>query len=419
MTAGARRLALGAALAALGCGGGGQLLGTIDGAPGAVPPGAVGGAVPAGLPAHLMIGLGADHGDPWMAASGVPWDVRYRFFAKGWADNFGFGQPDGSWGAAYLNECATQGYLPGMVYFHLAGDAGNDHTKTLATVQSPAIMAGYFADFTLLMQRVKEFGKPVIVIVEPTTFGYLHDQTHGDPAAPAAVASSGVAVVAGLPDTVAGFGLSFLQIRKAVGAANAILALSAEVWGDGSDVGYIDVAVPLRPHVDGLYGFLAPLGLAANATGATWDLLASGPQEHDANYDLLVRMSDRWFDASDAAPIASKSYDRYAAWLALLNRQARRRWLLWQVPVGNSNSLDVANTGAPREGYKDNHTEYFLGTEGAAHRALYARAGVVGILFSQGAAEQSSYKNDAYTDGALFVQSRAGAYLRAGGLALP
>src|SRR5436309_2385010 len=83
----ARRPALAALVSrAPSCGGGGYLLGTVDGAPAAVPPGPVGGAVPAGLPGHLMIGLGGDHGDTWMQSSGVPWDVRYRFFAKGWAD---------------------------------------------------------------------------------------------------------------------------------------------------------------------------------------------------------------------------------------------------------------------------------------------------------------------------------------------
>jgi hypothetical protein len=40
-------------------------------------------------------------------------------------------------------------------------------------------------------------------------------------------------------------------------------------------------------------------------------------------------------------------------------------------------------------------------------------------LFGAGAGGQSSYQNDTYSDGQLFMKSRAGAFLKAGGLAIP
>jgi hypothetical protein len=43
------------------------------------------------------------------------------------------------------------------------------------------------------------------------------------------------------------------------------------------------------------------------------------------------------------------------------------------------------------------------------------KAGVVGLFFGPGASGMSIYTNDYYT-GQLFVKSRAGAFLNAGGL---
>jgi hypothetical protein len=399
---------------------GGELLGTIDGAPAAVPPGPTGGAVPAALARHLMIGLAANHGDTWMMDSGVPWDARYRFFVKGWVDNFGYGPADGAWLTQYLDECAAGGFLPVAVYLRMAGDLpGGDTNAELANVQSPSLMATYYREWALFMQRVRDFGKPVVVVVEPTSLAFLEQQSDADPSAPAAVASSGVPEVAGLPDTLAGLGLSYLAIRQAVGAHNAILAPAVEVWAGGTDIAYYNVTGSLAADADRDVAFLRPMGFAPNVTGGTWDLLANASTDNDADYDLLVNMTERRFDDGDAAPIGSRSFNRYAAWLSLVNRGLGRRWLLYQMPAGNSNNLDVPNTGNPREGYKDNHAEYFLGAQGDEHRRLFARAGAAGLLFGGAGGDQASYKNDVYGDGQLFIQSRAGAYLRAGGLPLP
>src|SRR5205085_2804203 len=55
---------------------------------------------------------------------------------------------------------------------------------------------------------------------------------------------------------------------------------------------------------------------------------------------------------------------------------------------------------------------------GTAHMAKFADDGVIALLFGAGAGGQSSYQNDNYTDGQLFMKSRAGAILSAGGVTL-
>src|SRR5687768_9970018 len=66
------------------------------------------GPIPDGMPARVAVGLFEDSGATWMQSSDVPWDVRYRYFTKGWVNNWGWGAYDGSWGLAYMEECETQ-----------------------------------------------------------------------------------------------------------------------------------------------------------------------------------------------------------------------------------------------------------------------------------------------------------------------
>jgi len=92
--------------------------------------------------------------------------------------------------------------------------------------------------------------------------------------------------------------------------------------------------------------------------------------------------------------------------------------VLWQIPLGNSNHLNVTNTGKPREGYKDNRPEYFFGTGNTQHLQQFAGAGVIALLFGAGTAGVSSYGNDIYTDGKSFIQSRCASFFANGGLPL-
>jgi hypothetical protein len=374
------------------------------------------GTIPAGLPARLLVGLFEDHAGTWMSSSGARWDVRYRYFTKGWVNNWGWGAYDGSWGRAYFDETNQLGLIPAVQYYQMHGEPGGGESAFLAKAQNATTMRGYFGDFKILMQRAREYGKPVLILLEADGTGLLQQQSGGNPNAYAAVAATGIAELAGMPNTVAGWGLAFLQLRKAVGANNVILGIHVSGWASGKDLFHFSVGDPLGPEVDRVHAFLAPMGLVANVTGQQYDLLVGDPLDRDADYYRLVQGQDRWWDPSDTAPIASKSFNRYAEWLRLWNRKAAKRWVLWQIPLGNSNHRNVANNGGAAEGYKDNRAEYFFGAGGTAHLTKFADAGVISLLFGAGAGGQSSYHNDTYSDGQLFMRSRAGAFLNGGGL---
>jgi hypothetical protein len=375
------------------------------------------GSIPSGLPARVMVGLFEDSGGSWMKNSGVPWDSRYRYLTKGWVNNWGFGGYDGSFALNYFRETDGQGYVPAVQYYQLFGEAGGGESATLTKLQNASLMRAYFGDFKLLMQRAKDFGKPVLILLEADAFAFLQQQANHNPNAVAAIASSGMPELTGLPNTVAGWGLAFLQIRKAVGANNALLGVHISAWASGKDVAHYNVADALAPEVDKVYNFLAPLGLATNPTGQTFDVLVGDPLDRDADFYRLTQNQDRWWDASDSASISSRSFNRYAEWLRLWNVKAQKRWVLWQIPLGNSSAKNVYNNGGPAEGYKDNRPEYFF-ANGTAHIEKFADAGVIALLFGAGAGGQSSYGNDQYSDGQLFMKSRAGAILKAGGVPL-
>jgi hypothetical protein len=83
------------------------------------------------------------------------------------------------------------------------------------------------------MQKCGAFGKPVIVHVEPDLWAYLQNDRAGgtDDAAhmSAAVASSGFAEAAGLPNTAAGFARCLVKLRDTY-APNVLLAPHASGW---------------------------------------------------------------------------------------------------------------------------------------------------------------------------------------------
>jgi hypothetical protein len=375
------------------------------------------GAIPAGLPQRVMVGLFENTDKTWMKDSGVPWDARYRYFTKGWVNNWGYGPYDGSWGLRFLHESDAQGYLPVVQYYQMNGEPGGGELEFLLKARNATTMASYFRDFKILMERVKEFDKPVLILLEADGYAFLERQSGDNPHAYAAVAATGLPELAELPDTIAGWGLAFLRLREAVGASKAILGIHVSGWASGKSLPYVSVTEPLQPEVDKVYNFLAPLGLEPNITGGTYDVLVTDPLDRDAGYYQLVRGKERWWDPCDNASIYSKSFNRYAEWLRLWNVKAHRRWILWQIPLGNSNHLNVHNNGGAREGYKDNRAEYFF-ANGTAHVARFAQSGVIALLFGMGNSGQSNYMNDHYTDGQLFMKSRVAAFYQAGGVPL-
>src|SRR5687767_6413619 len=110
------------------------------------------GALPVGMPSRMVVGLFEQWGGTWMRDSAVPWDVRYAYFTKGWANNWGWGSHDGSMATAFFNECSANNFIPAVQFYQLHAENGGGEDKFLAKTQNASTMASYFSDFKLLMR---------------------------------------------------------------------------------------------------------------------------------------------------------------------------------------------------------------------------------------------------------------------------
>src|SRR5262245_13958289 len=151
------------------------------------------GSVPAALPSKMMVGLFENLGGTWLRDSGAKWDMRYAYFTNGWLNRWGYGPADGQSALDYMRECDSQGFIPVIQYYVLRQLAPvGDESQTYAKTTNAATMNNYWSQYKVLMQKAKEFGKPVVIILEGDGFGFLEMQTANNPNAYSAIAASGV-----------------------------------------------------------------------------------------------------------------------------------------------------------------------------------------------------------------------------------
>jgi hypothetical protein len=388
-------------------------------------PGCAAAGTASALPPRLLLGWGANFDDTWAQKSGTKWDVQWFYLTgqtgNNWYNDWGYGTADGSSLDGILKTVDGYGFIPGihlynMGYGHDGGDAG-----LVTEIQNPQWTKSYFAEFKVMMQKMKNFGKPVIIVLEGDSFGMVEMLVKNDPTTAAAVASSGLAELAGLPNTVAGFGQAYLAIRKSVGATNVMMGPDTPYYAANGDIMNWPDTASLQSHVDYQWKFFGPLGVGDNATGARFDFSASCPMAADCAYYTDGRPC---WDPSDAASISKPSINRYVEWLRLYNQTSGARWVLHQVPIGNSQHRNVPYDGSARSGYKDNKVEYLLQSESPASPAIrtqhltnFANAGVVGILFGF-SDDGDTPTTDLWTDNQPFLRTHVAAINNSGGFTI-
>ncbi len=376
------------------------------------------GKIPLGLESVMHIGLYENSAKQWMVNSGVPWNCGYIYLSNGWADNWGSDDFNGNIAYDYMLEWDRIGAVPIFEFYLLSriGDGG-DHREYENTTDAN-LMKRYFEQYMLLLSRIKEFDKPVIILVEADGFAQLQRQTNENPYAYSAVAATGIPELSGLPNTLAGWGMAFLELKKRMGVDKVSLGIHVSAWATEKEISYTSTEVELEPEVEKTYNFLAPLGLIPNQTGLEFDFLVGDPSDRDADYYQVVHGENKWWDPDTNASIYSASFNRYAEWLRLWNVKSEKRWILWQIALGNEFHLNVPNNGGPQQGYKDNRVEYFLGDNSAYTLAKFANCGVIALLFGQGERSQASFENDQDNHGNLYMKSLSSRFYNNGGMKL-
>jgi len=360
------------------------------------PASAQGGRVHRLLPAHFMLGLANGSSElEWLRNARVPIEMRYQYLSGGVNTGQGWTtwRPKVRYAADYVRDSRAVGAIPVFTYYNMLHSrparGSSESEKVYRNLNNPETMRAYYEDFKLLMQRASAAGDRAVVHVEPDLFGYLQrDYADGGRRSArevsAAVASTGMQELRGLPNTGQGFGRALLRLRNRYGRG-VLLAIHASDWASGTDIGSSQ-----NPRVDAR-GIGVRTGRFLRGFGEGWNLVFVSPSDRDAGWmDRYRPGGTHWWDPANRA---FPNFERYRQWVDGVSTGADLRVVLWQVPIGNRRYRTMNNT----EGhFQDNRAEYFL--ESRNHIADYVRAGAIAILFGAGAAGTTHY-DDRQRDG--------------------
>jgi hypothetical protein len=347
---------------------------------------------PAGLKNTFMVGLGNQPGEiDWMIDSGIPWDMRYQYLVgdvttgENWTS---WNQPTGAFATYYMNDSAANNFMPVFTYYMMYNSSpgrnqSSEAQRSLVNLKTPSTMKAYFANFKLLMDKAKAFGKTVIVHVEPDFWGYVQQASSGDnPASvPASVNSSGYGDVAvGKSDNVAGFAQTLVALRDKY-ASNVLLAFHVSGWSTSLDVGSnTDPNLDVTTVINRTNKFI-------NGLGTKFNLLFFDVSDRDAGYYAQIDNPywKHWWDMTNQT---FPNFERFRSYLGGITKGTGTKAMLWQVPIGNKIFRTMNNT--PNH-WQDNRVEYFLGPNYRANLQSWISAGLIGIMFGAGAGDQTSY----------------------------
>jgi hypothetical protein len=331
--------------------------------------------LPSGSPSTLQLGTSSGPGGAASMRATAPFGLRSQYLAGGVNTGHGWAtwNTNGAFVTFYVEDSVAHGITPVFDYYMLVQSnpavGANEGAKNFSNLNNASTMASYYADLRLFFQRAGAFSDRVILHLEPDLWGFMQQRASGDDAGTvtARVGSSGVADVAGFPDTVAGFAQAVLAMRDAY-APNVLVAYHASVWGTGNDILYSN---PSNTVVDSLAARAAAF---YRSLAASFDIAFVDPSDRDAAFKQFVYGDGgaSWWDSGD--------YARHVRFLAGFVGGSGKRVILWQIPLGNTRMRAMNNTWGH---YQDNHVEWLL--DDAAHLAEYANAGAVGLIFGGGA----------------------------------
>jgi len=319
----------------------------------------------------------------------APFGFRYQYLAggantgKGWAT----WNENGSFVTRYIRDSVAHKMIPVFPYYMLLQSkpaGGDEKAIDLSHVNSVELMSAYYADLKLFFQRAREATtKTVVLHVEPDFWGYVEQASQNDDAStvPAAVASTGLPELAGLPDTVAGFAQAIVLLRDKI-APNVLLAYHMSGWGTMHAISYED------PPDTTVRAYATRSAAFERSLGARFDLSFEDFSDRDAGFYKIIKGDpNAWFNAGD--------FRRQALYTQVFVRKTGLRMVVWQIPLGNTIMRAENNTW---NHFQDNRVQWLLNEPKRTHLRAFIRAGVIAFLFGRGA-DGSTCACDAAHDG--------------------
>jgi MYXO-CTERM domain-containing protein len=243
----------------------------------------------------------------------------------------------------FLDAAGQMGATPVCTFYQLldlgkaAGMQGEEPAIVQAVVQDAGLMRTYFDNFVWLLQIAAQYPPPVIVHVEPDSWGFMMwamgVEGNDDPlSVPVQVRSSGHPDLAGCAtcdDNAAGLGQALVALRDQY-APEIRLGWHASNFRTGT-----------APNV--VASFYAGMG--------SWDLLV-GEQPH------VDPAPTAWWEPWDEQALQTN-----LQWMSVVTQSAGIPLLLWQMPIGTVDWHLIGNA-----------SDLTMLTR-------FAEAGVVGVLF--------------------------------------
>jgi len=365
--------------------------------------------------AHLQLGLSDSPGGAAPLAAIAPLGLRYQYLAGGvnTANDWTHWNPNGSFVSRYIAESKAHHIIPVFSYYDLrqslpGAKNADEPSADLGNLDDIATMRAYYVTLATFYARAATAGGRVVLQMEPDLFGYIEQHAaRGDASSvPAAVSSTGIPALAGVPNTAAGFAQAVLVLRHDL-APNVIVGYPISIWGTGKD---IHLSHPSASEVDTM---AAASVRFYRSLHANFDVTFTELTDRDAGYAQTVNGQGpgAWWKNVD--------FNHDLRFLGDYHRRVGLPIVMWQIPLGNTVSPVVNNT--PYH-YKDNKVQWLLGKGSRAHLEAFVRAGGVALLFGGGQSQDTDAGNasgDGHPDDGGYFDARARAYYDAGPLPIP
>jgi hypothetical protein len=288
---------------------------------------------------RLQLGLASAPGAASGLAAVAPFGLRYQYLAGGVNTGKGWQtwNPGGSFVSRYISESEAHHIIPVFSYYQirqsLPGAGTADETSAdLGNLDNQTTMRAYYLDLKAFFVRAAAAGGPVVLHLEPDLFGYIEQHASANDASrvPAAVASTGIAELRGIPDTAAGFAQAVLVLRRDY-ARNVIVGYPISIWGTGKD---IHLSHPSSSEVDIM---AAEAAAFYRSLHADFDVTFTELTDRDAGYAQTVNgESGAWWNGVD--------YSHDLRFLRGYHQRVPQPIVMWQIPLGNTVSPIVNNT---------------------------------------------------------------------------
>ncbi len=332
-------------------------------------------ALPPGWPSTLQLGVADSPGGAAAVKAKTNFGFRYQYLAGGVNTGNGWAtwNANGDFVRYYVQDSVANGITPVFTYYQIfqssPGNGQGELAGVTGNLQNTSTMAAYWKDLKLFFQRAA--GPDMVVLhVEPDMWGYTQQKSTNDDAATvaAAVSSTSMAELAGLPNNMSGFAQAVVKLRDLY-APNVKLGYHLSYWGTGTDPLY---SKPSDSEIDSLATRSANY---YKSLGTKFDISFAEFSDRDAAfYQYQYGNANAWWQAADFA--------RNVRYLSKYSTLSGTRIVMWQIPLGNTKMRAMNNTWGH---YQDNRPEWLLDDAARTHLTEYANAGVVAFLFGGGA----------------------------------